>query len=1273
MSGTRAKDRRLRLESLETRRMLAFTIGTEFTGGSGPGFFPPDTMGAVGPNHIVELINGRSAVYDKTGVLQIAGTLDQFWISTGVTPAGAFSFDPRVLYDVASGRFFAAAVDNGGNANNFLVAVSNTNDPTGGWTGFQIDSDADDSHWADFPTLGLDNNVVTISANMFGLAAQSPTTSFLVIPKNDLLAAVPTVANVTLVENVSPNDTGFTPQPIVDLDGGNLPLPILSAFDKPAGSLKTSSIGGTPLAPTLNTAGGLIAVTPRGAPPNIDQPGPKVDIDVGENRFSGNVIQQQIPGRANPSLWGVHSVDIGGRAAIEWYEIDAVTNAVMQSGTIADPSLAFNFPSIAVNDFGDVVIGFSGGDPATFMSTYVAVGQTTAGVTTIDPVTQTHAGVADYEVLDDIGRNRWGDYSATVLDPTDQQRVWTFQEFASGTDQWSVRITEIILSAPLPDISIGDDVTVVEGDSGTVDAVFVVAVMDPVAEPVTVFYTTVDVTAVAPGDYEAQSGALTFQPGGPLTQSITIKVIGEQTVEDDEAFLVQLTDIEGGSLGRSEALGIILNDDLDLSINDVTVTEGHAGTRNAVFTVSAVGFIGTIATVNYTTLDGSAVAAGDYLPRAGALSFTPGATTAQITVPVVGDRLNEGSHSFFVFLHSAVGARIADERGTGAIVDDDPLPSFYVNDVQVTRTSDGDVAIFSVALDVASGREVAVEYATADGAAIDGVDYMGQSGELTFAAGITNMLVTIPIMPTAQHAPNRRFYLNLSTPQNALMADGQGTGTIVFADAPVEEPPIDDGDAGFSHTGGGWTNVTNTLAYNLDYEYHAAGNGSAAATWTFTGLASGSYQVFARWSWFSNRATNAPYTIFDRVTPLGTVLVNQQLAPAGDQSEGVTWQSLGTFEISSHTLAVRLANNANGIVVADAIRIVSGGIAPQEPEIDVSAFDRSISTGDNSPAPDDGTDFGEVRSTSGTMTHTFTVANSGNADLHLIGSPPVAVSGANAADFTIIAQPATTVAPGRTTTFQVMFRPSALGLRTATLSIANDDVSDDENPYTFAVRGTGVGAAASLFVIDDMMPGFSFVGDWTTAAHASAHLGQMHTSAGGSGGDVAEWDFTGLSLDTYDVYASWVPSADRATNAPFTISNLGDNSYTLFVNQQRSPVIALGSRNWGSLGMVEVAGGSLRVSLTDNANGTVVADAVMVVRHGSVPPQETVAHNAAMPQDVNDDDRVSGNDLLIVVNYLLSQHAAPSAAPAVATSAAAAASTFTSTLTTTAAFRPSTR
>ena len=130
---------------------------------------------------------------------------------------------------------------------------------------------------------------------------------------------------------------------------------------------------------------------------------------------------------------------------IEWYEINASTNAILQSGLITDPSLGLNYPSLAVNALGHVVIGFSGGSPSDYMSTYAVVGETVSGVTTFSPITLTKAGVNEYQRLDTSNRNRWGDYSATVFDPSNPNSFWTFQEFASGLNEWQIQVTQILV------------------------------------------------------------------------------------------------------------------------------------------------------------------------------------------------------------------------------------------------------------------------------------------------------------------------------------------------------------------------------------------------------------------------------------------------------------------------------------------------------------------------------------------------------------------------------------------------------------------------------------------------------------------------------------------------------------------------------------------------------------------------------------------------------------------------------------------------------------
>jgi hypothetical protein len=134
---------------------------------------------------------------------------------------------------------------------------------------------------------------------------------------------------------------------------------------------------------------------------------------------------------------------------------------------------------------------------------------------------------------------------------------------------------------------------------------------------------------------------------------------------------------------------------------------------------------------------------------------------------------------------------------------------------------------------------------------------------------------------------------------------------------------------------------------------------------------------------------------------------------------------------------------------------VNGVLTVTAPEINLQGNATSIVSGDATPDLADHTDFGSVGTASGTIVRTFTIQNTGNATLSLTGlSPFVTISGANAADFTVTAIPSNSIAASGSTTFQITFDPSADGVRTATISIANND--SNENPYTFAIQGTGI-------------------------------------------------------------------------------------------------------------------------------------------------------------------------------------------------------------------------
>lgn len=420
-------------------------IGLNFTastfGQNNNFFYPPDTMGAVGQNQIVELINGGYTVFDKTtGAVIQRSTLDQFWTNSGVTPTNS-SYDPRILYDSSSQRWFAAALDNANQANNFLVAVSNSSDLTSGWKAFKIDSDSTNQNWADFTTMGLNANGVYVAANMFSIGANSTGTgtTILTLPKSDFIAG--SIANYTINQNLNPNTTGYTIQPVVSTSGSATQELLYSAYN--SNNFKRSTLSGSINSPTLNTSGGFIPVTSYNAPTTADQPGTAPNIDAGDSRFSSNLILQ------NGYVWGVQSVVNNGRSALRWFELDSTTNTKKQEGLISDSNLDFYYGSIAVNNSGNVVIGFSGSGANQYASSYAVLGQTVNGITTFNTPQLLKAGVASYQIPNST-ENRWGDYSATVVDPVDSNTFWTFQEWASSSGTWSTQVTQVSVQ-PVPE------------------------------------------------------------------------------------------------------------------------------------------------------------------------------------------------------------------------------------------------------------------------------------------------------------------------------------------------------------------------------------------------------------------------------------------------------------------------------------------------------------------------------------------------------------------------------------------------------------------------------------------------------------------------------------------------------------------------------------------------------------------------------------------------------------------------------------------------------
>ncbi len=223
-----------------------------------------------------------------------------------------------------------------------------------------------------------------------------------------------------------------------------------------------------------------------------------------------------------------------------------------------------------------------------------------------------------------------------------------------------------------------NDVAVTEGNSGTTLATFTVTLSNPSQQVITVDYATADGTATAPSDYVAIATpqTLTFNPGDPLTQTVSVTVNGDLLAEANETFFVNLTNAVNATIADGQGQGTIQNDDATpgFTVSDVTVTEGNAGTTPAVFVVTLSGPSSFVVTVQVATADGTATAPSDYTAIAPAvtLTFNPGdPLTQNVTVLVNGDTTAEPDETFFLNLTNAVNATIVDAQGQCTILNDE--------------------------------------------------------------------------------------------------------------------------------------------------------------------------------------------------------------------------------------------------------------------------------------------------------------------------------------------------------------------------------------------------------------------------------------------------------------------------------------------------------------------------------------------------------------------------------------------------------------------------
>jgi len=234
-----------------------------------------------------------------------------------------------------------------------------------------------------------------------------------------------------------------------------------------------------------------------------------------------------------------------------------------------------------------------------------------------------------------------------------------------------------------PTISISD-VSQVEGNSGTANFAFTVSLSATSSQTVSVNYTTADNSAQSGSDYQAANGLISFAPG-ETSKPINVSVNGDTQVEPDEKFIVNVSNAVNAIIGKGQGTGTIVNDDAPATPAMIQLEQPgfllqeDLGSFNV--TVIRTGDTSAAASVDYTTVDGSATQKADFEYAAGTLQFLPGETSKTFQVILNEDSYVEGTESFNITLSNPVGGILGQSTAPAFIADDaTELPANPIDD-----------------------------------------------------------------------------------------------------------------------------------------------------------------------------------------------------------------------------------------------------------------------------------------------------------------------------------------------------------------------------------------------------------------------------------------------------------------------------------------------------------------------------------------------------------------------------------------------------------------
>ncbi|MCX6734277.1 MAG: fibronectin type III domain-containing protein, partial [Candidatus Peregrinibacteria bacterium] len=301
---------------------------------------------------------------------------------------------------------------------------------------------------------------------------------------------------------------------------------------------------------------------------------------------------------------------------------------------------------------------------------------------------------------------------------------------------------------------------------------------------VTVNYAVTGGTATGGGvDYTLVSGSATIFAGS-TTANISPVIINDSIYEPDETIIVTISSPTNGTLGTNTShTYTILNDDPATPSVQFATTTGNAAESVSplVATVNLSTVSASDVSINYS-ITGTATAGSDYTPTSGTLTITAGLSSGTISIPVINDTLKEADETVILTLYSATNATIgASPTFTYTINNDDSAPDIQFAAASSSASEGRGSAVIPVSLSAPSGETITVNYAVTGGTATSAMDYVLNSGTLTFPAGSTTKYIPLTVVDDVLVESDETIIVTLSGATNATLGL-QASHTLTIED-----------------------------------------------------------------------------------------------------------------------------------------------------------------------------------------------------------------------------------------------------------------------------------------------------------------------------------------------------------------------------------------------------------------------------------------------------------------------------------------------------------